>query len=151
MPGMTRAVLGALLSLTLAAPAAARTDAVPVSKAGEQVGKQATIEGRIVATHASPLATVLAFAPNFAGFTATILAADRPKFPLNFEDRYRDKLLRVTGPVTAYRGKPEMLLHEPSQVEVVAAPGETPLPPGVPPPEPATPVATPPTPALDTA
>jgi len=142
---MSRLALAFALVVVLADSAHGRSDAVPVSSAGEHVGEEVTIEGRVVSAHASPLATVLAFTPNFAGFTATILAADRPKFPNNFEQRYRDKLVRVTGVVTAYRGKPEMRLREPSQLQVVPAAGETPLPPGALPPEPSPP-APPPTP-----
>src|SRR5262245_22260998 len=65
------------------APAPAAAPAGPTiagSRAGDYVGQDVTIEGRVVAIHDSPLATVIAFAPNFAGFTATILAADRDKF-----------------------------------------------------------------------
>ena len=93
----------------------ARAEVVPVTRAGEYVGTDATVEGRVVAVYASPLATVLGFAPNFAGFTATILAGDRAKFPGDVEERYRGKLMQLTGPVTAYRGKPEMQVRDPSQ------------------------------------
>jgi hypothetical protein len=142
---MSRLALALPLILVLAGSAHGRSEAIPVSRAGEHVGEEVTIEGRVVSAHAAPLATVLAFTPNFAGFTATILAADRPKFPNNFEQRYRDKLVRVTGVVTAYRGKPEMRLREPSQLQVVPAAGETPLPPGELPAEPSPPTP-PPTP-----
>src|SRR5690242_2490818 len=105
--------------VTRAMPAAA-ADVVPAARAGEYVGRgDVTIEGRVVAAYASPLATVLAFAPNFAGFTATILAGDRAKFPGDLDERYRGKLLQLTGPVTAYRGKPEMQVRDPSQVKIV--------------------------------
>ena len=95
--------------------------AVAGSRASEYVGQEVTIEGRVTAVHESPLATVLAFAQNFAGFTATILAADRDKFPPDLGGRIRDKVVRVTGTVTAYRGKPEMALRDPSQL-VLSAP-----------------------------
>ena len=106
----------------------ASAESVPESRAADHVGKEVTIEGRVFATHASPLATVLAFSPNFAGFTATILAADRAKFPRDLEQRYRDKMVRVTGLVTAYRGKPEMTLREPSQLAELPGAGGTPAP-----------------------
>jgi len=92
------------------------------SRAGDYVGQDVTIEGRVAAIHESPLATVLAFAPNFAGFTATILAADRDKFPSDLEARLRDRLVRVSGTVTAYRGKPEMALRDPSQLVLAPPP-----------------------------
>lgn len=86
------------------------------SRAGDYVGQEVTIEGRVAAIHESPLATVLAFTPGFAGFTATILAGDRDKFPRDLETRVRDQVVRVSGTVTSYRGKPEMALRDPSQL-----------------------------------
>ncbi len=103
-----------------AAPAVAAGPVVAGSRAGDYVGQSVSIEGRVVAIHESPLATVIAFAPNFAGFTATILAADREKFPTDLEARLRDKAVRVTGTVTAYRGKPEMALRDPAQLVLTA-------------------------------
>jgi len=116
-------LLAALAARALPAVAA---DVVPAARAGEYVGRgDVTVEGRVVAAYASPLATVLAFAPNFAGFTATILAGDRAKFPGDLDERYRGKLLQLTGTVTAYRGKPEMQVRDPSQVKIVTDPNLT--------------------------
>lgn len=100
-------------------------EVVPASRAGDYVGHDVTIEGRVVAAYESPLATVLAFAPNFAGFTARILAADRAKFPADLDARYRGKVVQLTGSVTAYRGKPEMQVHDPSQLTLVVDPNAT--------------------------
>jgi hypothetical protein len=131
---MGRPLLGLFAVLLLAAAslvcAAEDTDtdakeAAPViagSRAREYVGQAVTIEGRVAAIHESPLASVLAFAPNFAGFTATILAGDRDKFPSDLETRLRDRLVRVNGTVTAYRGKPEMALRDPSQLILAPPP-----------------------------
>ncbi|MCC6848460.1 MAG: hypothetical protein IT294_08170 [Deltaproteobacteria bacterium] len=105
-----------------ASPAAAPTTLVGGNRAGDYVGQEVTIEGRVAAIHESPLATVVAFSPNFAGFTATILAGDRDKFPSDLAARIRDHVVRVTGTVTAYRGKPEMALHDPSQLVLAPPP-----------------------------
>ena len=86
-------------------------------------GQDVTIEGRVTAIHESPLATVIAFGQNFAGFTATILAADRDKFPSDLDARIRDRVVRVSGTVTTYRGKPEMALRDPAQLVAGAAAG----------------------------
>ncbi|MCC6764109.1 MAG: hypothetical protein IT293_05545 [Deltaproteobacteria bacterium] len=130
------------------APAAAASPAPPAasapgilvagSRAGDYVGRQVTVEGRVAAIHESPLATVVAFSPNFAGFTATILAGDRDKFPRDLEARIRDHVVRVSGTVTAYRGKPEMALHDPSQLVLAPPPA-----PGSVAARPAAPTATP--------
>lgn len=121
-----RAVLAAafvliLASVTWAADPAAPT--VPSGRASDHVGQDVTIEGRVTAVHASPLATVLAFSQNFAGFTATILAADRDKFPTDLDTRIRDRVVRVSGTVTTYRGKPEMALRDPAQLVLAPPPG----------------------------
>jgi hypothetical protein len=117
---------------------AAVPPAIADSRARDYVGQNVTIEGRVAGIHESPLATVLAFSPNFAGFTATILAADREKFPSDLAARVRDRTIRVSGTVTAYRGKPEMALRDPSQL-VLAPP---PAPGAVNAPPPVLPVAT---------
>jgi hypothetical protein len=103
-----------------------REAAVPTisgSRAAEYVGKEVTVEGRVTAIHESPLATVLGFSQNFAGFTASILAADRDKFPKDLATRLRERVVRVTGTVTAYRGKPEMTVRDPAQLVLAPAPG----------------------------
>lgn len=98
--------------------------AVPDSAAADHVGQEVTIEGRVHQTHVSPLATVLAFGPNFSGFTATIQAADRINFPPDVAERARDQRVRVHGLVTAYRGHPEMTLRDPSQLVLLTPAGE---------------------------
>lgn len=105
------------------APAPAVGPTIAGNRAGDYVGQDVTVEGRVAAIHESPLATVIGFAPNFAGFTATILAADRDKFPSDLETRVRNRVVRVSGTVTAYRGKPEMALRDPSQLILTPPPG----------------------------
>jgi hypothetical protein len=124
-------------------PTPGRGETVPAAKAHDYVGKDVTVEGRVVAMHDSPLASVIAFQQNFAGFTATILAGDRAKFPTDLESRYSGRVVQVSGTITAYRGKPEMTLHDPSQLTLVVDPNLTATP--VAPPTP----AGPPTPSAD--
>ena len=137
MCGMRQALALAGLAL-LVGTAHAEPEVVPGSRAVEYVGREVAIEGRVVAVHVSPLATVLAFAPNFAGFTATILAADRSRFPEDIADRARNQSVRVTGLISAYRGKPEMRISEPSQLAVLSSPVPANTPAGAPTPAPAT-------------
>jgi hypothetical protein len=96
---------------------------IPGSRAADYVGQEVTVEGRVSAIHESPLATVLGFSQNFAGFTASIQAADRDKFPSDLAARLRDRVVRVTGTVTTYRGKPEMTVRDPAQLVLAPAPG----------------------------
>ena len=52
--------------------------------------------------------------PN-APFTAVIFGSDRPKFGTP-ETSLRGKRICVTGQIRDYRGKPEIILNEPSQL-----------------------------------
>ena len=114
----------AVLAVTTALPAfALGAETVSQSRAAEYVGQEVTIEGRVIEAHESPLATVLAFAPGFAGFTAKILAADRERFPRDIAARAKDQVVRVTGVVTSYRGQPEMTLAEPAQLVLLPVVG----------------------------
>lgn len=96
---------------------------IPASRAAEAVGQDVTVEGRVTAIHESPLATVVGFAQNFSGFTVSIMAADRDKFPSDLATRLRDRVVRVSGTITAYRGKPEMTISDPAQMILAPAPG----------------------------
>jgi hypothetical protein len=119
-------VLFSLVVSCLARPAVA--EIVPSAHANDYVGREVVVEGRVVAMHDSPLASVFAFAPNFAGFTATILAGDRAKFPSDLAARYSGKVVHLSGTITAYRGKPEMTVRDPSQLTLVVDPNLTPTP-----------------------
>jgi hypothetical protein len=53
--------------------------------------------------------------PGQSHFTAVIYGMDRAKFG-NPETTLRGKRIRVTGPITYFRGKPEIVLTEPSEL-----------------------------------
>ena len=89
------------------------------SEASEHVGEEVTIEGRIVATHASPLSTLLSFDQSFNKFTAVIQPADRDAFPPKPEEYYRGKQVRITGRVVEYEKKAEIVLRNQRQIQIV--------------------------------
>jgi hypothetical protein len=125
MPRQCATIALLLIVISCLASSARGAEIVPAARANDYVGRDVTVEGRIVAMHDSPLASVLAFAPNFAGFTASILAGDRAKFPPDLEARYSGKLVHLSGTITAYRGKPEMTVRDPSQLTLVVDPNLT--------------------------
>ena len=89
-------------------------------EADKYYGQTVTVTGKIVATHNSGKACFLNFHPNYKKyFTAVIFASDFGKFPLNPESYYLDKDVKVTGLVKEYQGKPEIILKDPSQIEIV--------------------------------
>lgn len=50
-------------------------------------------------------------------FTALIWGSDRSRFAAP-EERFANKRICVTGTISSYRGVPEIVLHDPSQIKV---------------------------------
>lgn len=83
-------------------------------------GEYATVEGTIVATHNSGKACFLNFHPDYKRyFTAVIFASAFSRFPANPENYYYGKKVRVSGNIKEYKGKPEIILNDPSQIEIL--------------------------------
>jgi len=92
---------------------------IPWSQASQHIGEEVTIEGQIVATHVSPLSTLLSFDPSFNKFTAVIRPADRDAFPPKPEEYYRGKQVRITGRVVEYEKKAEIVLKNRGQIQIL--------------------------------
>lgn len=83
-------------------------------------GQYVIIEGTIVDTYNSGNACFLNFHLDWERyFTAVIFASDFYKFPRNPESYYKGKKVRVRGIVQEYEGKPEIILEDPSQIEII--------------------------------
>ncbi len=95
---------------------------IPWTSATDHIGNEVTVEGRVVATHTSPLATILSFEKNFNRFTAVIRPADRDAFPPDPEEYYRGKWVRVTGRIGEYGQKAEIVRRSPRQITVLPSP-----------------------------
>jgi len=88
--------------------------------AAKYYGRYATVEGTIVATYDSGKACFLNFHPDYKRyFTAVIFASAFSRFPTSPENHYRGKKVRVTGYIKEYKGKPEIILNDPGQIEIV--------------------------------
>ena len=119
----SRRILFAFL-VCLAASAslsAQRAATITAEQAKAHVGETARVCGRVVSPH---YAFKTRGHPTFLNFdrpyphqvfTAVIWGSDRAKFGQP-EKQYRNKDICVTGPITVYRGQPEMVLHSPRQV-----------------------------------
>ena len=93
---------------------------VPWQDAARHMGQHVTVEGKIVGTHNSGKACFLNFHPDYKRhFTAVIFASAYGRFPPDPERHYSGKRVRITGFVKDYQGKPEIVLNDPSQVEVL--------------------------------
>jgi hypothetical protein len=106
-----------LISCSTAAHAALLTP----EEAGSHIGEDVTICGVVAsATYAAnaPMApTFLDLGKPYPNqiFTAVILGNDRSKFGMP-ENSMREKNVCVTGEIFLYQGKPEIILHNPTQL-----------------------------------
>ncbi len=138
-------LIGPLLAALFAAPAvrgapervsAEPAGGVPVVRAEQAagwVGKEAVVEGVVSTTkyleQVNRQPTFLNFGephPNHC-FTAVIFGGDRGKFAGEPpESAFLGKHVRVRGRVEDYRGKPEIIVRDPAQIEVVPEPEAVP-------------------------
>ena len=114
--------IAVLLAILCTLPALAQKTLSP-PQAKNHIGEQATVCGKIVSTRyadttrGSP--TLLNFDEPYPNqiFTLLIWGSDRPKFG-NPETAYRGKQLCVSGRINSYKGVPEIVASDPTQVKV---------------------------------
>ena len=95
-------------------------DAVAWDRAHEYYDQTVTVEGKIVATNNTGKVCFLNFHEDWrTSFTAVIFAGDYGKFPAHPESHYLNRRVRVRGLVKEYKGKPEIILKSPSQIEII--------------------------------
>jgi DNA/RNA endonuclease YhcR with UshA esterase domain len=83
-------------------------------------GKTITVEGEVVAAYNSGKACFLNFHRNWKKyFTGIIFASNFHKFSPAPEVKYKNKKVRITGLVKEYQGKPEIIVNDPSQIEIL--------------------------------
>lgn len=86
---------------------------------GSLYGKVVIVEGIIITTYNSGKACFLNFHENYKKyFTAVIFKSDFRKFDTP-EDDYYLKKVRITGMLKEYKGKPEIIVKKPGQIEVI--------------------------------
>jgi DNA/RNA endonuclease YhcR with UshA esterase domain len=118
-----RASIGCLATLFLFGCSAliAQTGKLTAAEARGHVGEHATVCGNVVS---SRYASSSRGAPTFLDldapyprnpFTIVIWGENRAKFG-DPEEKYRGKNICVAGNITSYRGTPEMVISEPSQI-----------------------------------
>lgn len=108
----------ALLAIMFAALAIAQAPPnYTAAKAARHVGETATITDRVDGVHQSGKGNIFLNMggkyPNQA-FTALIPAASAAQFPN--AQQYEGGMVAVSGKITLYRGKPEIIVTLPSQV-----------------------------------
>lgn len=88
--------------------------------AGNYIKQEKTVEGTVVRTHRSPDAIFLNFHDPYKGyFFVVIFPEDLDNFPFKPEDYYEGKEIRVTGEIKMHNDSPQIIVKDPSQIEVV--------------------------------
>ncbi len=101
----------------------AQTKKITAAEAKNNVGEKSTVCGKVVGTH---FASGSKGQPTFLNldepypkeiFRILIWGSDRPKFG-HPEETYRDKDDCVSGRITSYKGVPEIVASDPSQIQM---------------------------------
>ena len=111
------------LALVVALPALAVAETtIAWDEADKHVGEEATVEGRVVDVHCSPLSCLLAFEPTFNRFTAVVQARNFDVLPpADLERRYKGKHVLVHGTIQQNDGKPEIVVESPEAFSLTGA------------------------------
>jgi hypothetical protein len=114
-------IITCFLFSLLAFSTSAQTNQITAAEAKDHVGEVRTVCGKVVSTH---YASGSKGQPTFLNldepypkeaFTILIWGSDRAKFGTP-EAKYHEAKVCVTGKITSYRGKPEIIATEPSQI-----------------------------------
>src|SRR6267142_416483 len=107
------AVLAVAMVATLPAVAAddKQKTAITWEEAGDHIGEEVTVEGRVLGVHCSPISCLLAFEPTFNRFTAVVQASSFGEFPPDdLDGRYNGQRVRVRGTIVERDSKPEIVV-----------------------------------------
>lgn len=97
---------------------------ITASDAKNHIGERATVCGNVVTTYYASESkgnpTLLNLDEPWPRqiFTILIWGSDRAKFGDNPETKYKNKRVCVTGLIKDYKGVPEVVAEQPSQIEI---------------------------------
>lgn len=102
-------------------------ETVPWEDAGRHVGRDVTVEGTVVRTYRSARFLFLNFHPNWKKYLSIVVPAAGPgAFPAPLEEAYRGKRVRVTGTVSLYEGRLQIVAESPDAITVLPGPAPAP-------------------------
>ena len=110
-----------LAATLLAGVGVAAQQVISDSEAASHVGQTVTVEGSVASVHVTRSGTTfLNFGSGYSNqtFTAVIFRSNATRFPN--PSQWEGKRVRVSGQIRLYRGKPEVVLENASQL--IAAP-----------------------------
>jgi beta-lactamase superfamily II metal-dependent hydrolase len=93
---------------------------IPWQDAPAHVNENVTVEGRIVKTKRLASTEFLNFSELYwRDLSAVVFAADFAKFPSNLDQAYLGKVVRISGRITLFEGRPQIVLRDATQLQVV--------------------------------
>lgn len=123
MATLKRCALMAVLIGVLLSTSVSAQDKLTAAQAKEHFGQNATVCGEVVSTSYADSSnghpTFLNLDKRYPNqiFTVVIWGENRTKFGKPEED-YKGKRICVSGKITAYAGKPEIVASDPKQIKV---------------------------------
>jgi micrococcal nuclease len=88
-------------------------------QAPNHIGELVTVEGQIVRVRRLKTIAFLNFSPQFwRDLTVVIMATDFANFPADLRATYLNRTVRVTGVVTEFEGRPQIVIQSPKQLAV---------------------------------
>jgi len=124
----TSAVLLILCLLIFGSISVAEEELIKPNEAEKYVGKEKTVCGTVAsatyATRTKGQPTFLNLDQPFPNqiFTVVIWGSDRKKFNDPPEKFYKGKTICVTGKIKSFKGKPEIIVNDPSQIKFKSEP-----------------------------
>jgi len=121
---LTRRIHIAILGAALAVVTAAHAGTIRAEQAADHIGETETVCGQVVSatystrTHGNPTFLNLDKPYPHQIFTILIWGSDRTKFEKPPEQAFRDKDVCVTGRISEFHGKPEIVVRDPKQIEL---------------------------------
>jgi hypothetical protein len=106
-------------SLPSAEPARSPSTRINFTQAPENIGKVVCITGKVDHVYTSQKGTVfINFCPDYKNcpFGAVIFVSNASKFPN--PQQYTEKNVQITGFITAYQGRAEIVLDSPDQIKI---------------------------------
>jgi hypothetical protein len=129
MPALAQPESGAALPSQHGAPAPQpgsalsdlRVECVPASRARELIGKHGCVSGRVYSVTTSHSgATHVSLCPGHRKCSFHAVAPARDRRTVGDLTALRGKLVAVVGPVTHYRGHPQIIVRDRQQIQIAA-------------------------------
>jgi cardiolipin synthase len=101
-------------------PTVPPAEIIPWEDAAQYYGQTVTVEGTIVQTKNTGQVVFLDFSPTWqVDLKVVIFPEDAARFPSLPEEMFLHKTIRVTGVIKKYEGAPEIIVRDPTQIEIV--------------------------------